>query len=342
LNKNAEIRLFESINDRARVRMSRSLPQKKSSKHSQRKFIITTGDVDGIGLEVTYKALLNLKLPPDVQLSVFEPELVHKSLRRLREKVLKKYRAANSQTEKLILLRSSESPAKWVFDAAKMCRDEIFSGMITAPLSKTLIRSAGFSEIGHTEILSTVSKVKSLHMGFLGHEFNVVLATGHIPIRRVPMTATYKILFSACFQANKIRARLAPELRKRPIALVGLNPHAGENGLIGHEENKAFRTTLRALERKNIHAVGPLVPDAAFLKQNWSRYSIFVCPYHDQGLIPFKLVHGADSGAHVTLGLPFIRTSVDHGTAKDIFGKGIANPNSMRDAIEWAIKLANV
>ena len=123
------------------------------------------------------------------------------------------------------------------------------------------------------------------------------------------------------------------------MALVGLNPHAGEKGLIGKFESENLKPVLTQIKKK--HSVeGPLVPDAAFFDDNWKKYSTYVCLYHDQGLIPFKMVHGQDSGVHLTLGLPFIRTSVDHGTAKNIFGKNKANPNSMIEAVDWAIKLA--
>ena len=93
------------------------------------------------------------------------------------------------------------------------------------------------------------------------------------------------------------------------------------------------------LNKGKLNIKGPLVPDAAFLKSNWGKFSVYLCPYHDQGLIPFKAIHGQDSGVHVTLGLPFVRTSVDHGTAKEIFGKNIANPNSMKEALLLAVRL---
>jgi 4-hydroxythreonine-4-phosphate dehydrogenase len=297
-----------------------------------RRFLLTTGDADGVGLEVTYKALLKTALPVDTEIVVLEPERVHHSLQSIRKKV--------AQKRGVLLLPSSDSPAHWVYNGAKACLRNEFSGLITAPLSKTLIRDAGFKYIGHTEILAAVSRRHDLHMAFIGREFNVVLATGHAPIKRVGALLSTKNIVSTVEQADRLRRRLPTKLRKRPLALLGLNPHAGEKNLIGNEESRAFKAALRALQRKKIKVVGPLVPDAAFLRQNWQQYSVFICAYHDQGLIPFKLVHGADSGAHITLGLPFVRTSVDHGTAKDIFGQGRANPNSMCDAIRWAIKLA--
>ncbi|MES2962733.1 MAG: 4-hydroxythreonine-4-phosphate dehydrogenase PdxA, partial [Bdellovibrionota bacterium] len=119
-----------------------------------------------------------------------------------------------------------------------------------------------------------------------------------------------------------------------------LNPHAGEEGLIGESELDVHAKALAFAAEKKIAVEGPLVPDAAFFEKNWKRYSVFVANYHDQGLIPFKMIHGQESGIHVTMGLPFVRTSVDHGTAKDIFGKDKADPRSMYQALEWAIRLS--
>ena len=123
-------------------------------------------------------------------------------------------------------------------------------------------------------------------------------------------------------------------IRDSPIALVGLNPHAGEGGLIGSKDQE-LAEICRA---ENI--VGPLVPDAAFLKSEWSKYSVYVCCYHDQGLIPFKMAHNHQQSCQITWGLPIIRTSVDHGTAKDIAGQNKASEESMIYAIKMAIKLS--
>jgi 4-hydroxy-L-threonine phosphate dehydrogenase PdxA len=122
--------------------------------------------------------------------------------------------------------------------------------------------------------------------------------------------------------------------------LLGLNPHAGEKGIIGSEEGQVFSHALSSVRAAGMKVFGPLSPDAAFMKENWKQYSLYVCCYHDQGLIPFKMIHGQDDGVHVTVGLPFIRTSVDHGTAKDIFGKNRANPQSMLAAIKLAADFA--
>ena len=167
-------------------------------------------------------------------------------------------------------------------------------------------------------------------MGFIGKEFNVVIATDHIALKTVESKLTKKLIeqaIKACIDLKKLNND------KRPVCVLGLNPHAGEKGIIGSYE-KSF---LNKIISKNL--VGPMSPDAAFFKSNWKKYSSFLALYHDQGLIPFKMVHGQDSGVHITLGLPFIRTSVDHGTAKDIFNKNVANSHSMRDAILLNLKL---
>lgn len=166
-------------------------------------------------------------------------------------------------------------------------------------------------------------------MAFAGQNFNILLASDHIALEKVPQFLTKKTLSEAIGNARKFKALLKS---KKKIAILGLNPHAGEKGMLGQFEKK-FMAALPP------DVVGPLVPDAAFLKANWNKYSVFICLYHDQGLIPFKLVHGQDSGVHITVGLPFIRTSVDHGTAFDIYNKNLANQASMLDAINLNLKL---
>jgi len=145
---------------------------------------------------------------------------------------------------------------------------------------------------------------------------------------------------SALESANKLRLQLPVAQQKKPIAVLGLNPHAGEDSLIGTEERDIISRALTEALKAKIPVAGPLVPDAAFFEENWKKYSVYLAMYHDQGLIPFKTVHGQKSGVHISLGLPFVRTSVDHGTAKDIFGKYKAIANSMLDAVQACIKLA--
>ena len=183
--------------------------------------------------------------------------------------------------------------------------------------------------MGHTGAFRSLIPNAQLHMAFAGTEFNVLLASDHLPIENVPGYLTKKKISAAIHAAREFKKLLG---LKSKIALLGLNPHAGESGLIGNFEKKFLLDLPKDI-------VGPLVPDAAFLKSNWKKYALFICLYHDQGLIPFKMIHGQDSGVHITMGLPFLRTSVDHGTAFDIYNKNKANHASMLDAIKLNLKL---
>ncbi|MGZ6451536.1 MAG: 4-hydroxythreonine-4-phosphate dehydrogenase PdxA [Bdellovibrio sp.] len=242
----------------------------------------------------------------------------------------------------LIDIASELSPAEWVQVSAKACMKRTLQGMATGPLSKTNIINSGFKDLGHTDILKRISKTKHANMAFVGNKFNVVLATAHIPLAEVSNHLSFSSVSQSLKNANTLRLKLRKFHKDKPIAILGLNPHAGEEGLIGTEEIKLFPKLKDFALTEKIPVVGPLVPDAAFLNTNWNKYSVYLSLYHDQGLIPFKMIHGQDSGVHITLGIPFIRTSVDHGTAKDIFEKNKANPRSMMEAIQWAIKLARL
>lgn len=320
---------------------------------NKKRILVTTGDTDGIGLEVTFKALE--KLPKNIfkkfifyvyihpkSQSVFIKKLkvTFKHIEITDETFLKASEnlstARDSEVE-VVLIHSKKSPADWVFDAGKLCLDKKFAALVTAPLSKTLIQNSGYKEIGHTEILAKVSKTKNLYMLFIGSKFNVVLLTGHQPLQKVSKTLLkfsdkdfYKHLL-------KVKSNLDLKKKSKPLALLGFNPHAGEKGIIGSKEEVHLTKFFKS---QDLPFIGPLVPDVAFQSKFWNDYSLYIALYHDQGLIPFKLVHGQDSGVHITMGLPFVRTSVDHGTAKDLFGRNRANPNSMLDALLWATKLA--
>lgn len=311
---------------------------------SKIKIAITTGDNDGIGPEVVSKALCALGPIRDVQFILFRSkEMDSLFLRRIRNsfKVLEVQSLAQglwtNNRANLIDIASSESAGQWVELAARLCMEGQLDALATGPLSKTEIIRAGLRDIGHTEILARVSGVKNLFMGFLGSKFCVVLATGHIPLARVPDSLNTSLLRQAIEAGDRLRTILPALKRKLPISVVGLNPHAGESGLMGAHE-AWFQNVITGASKFNVH--GPLVPDAAFLPENWKKYSVYICPYHDQGLIPFKMAHGFDEGVHITLGLPFVRTSVDHGTAKELVGKSKARHGSMLNALQVAIKLA--
>lgn len=317
---------------------------------SFKKIAITTGDPTGIGFEVTAKALSQFKAPAkdfplffifrDSEQEKRQPslfKLIDKSWTRITffslnvalafSKTLSRRELFKKKV--LIDLSLSSSAADWIFEATAHCRDKLLDSLVTAPISKTLIQKSGYKQIGHTGIFRSFFPKNPMHMGFVGEDFSVLLVTDHIPLERVQKSLTKSALAASFRSAREMQLALGS---KKDIAVLGLNPHAGEGGILGSAESKLLTDLKKPL-------VGPLVPDAAFLKKNWKRFSLFVCLYHDQGLIPFKMHHGQDSGVHITFGLPFIRTSVDHGTAFDIFNKNMANPASMLDAIRFNLKL---
>lgn len=311
-----------------------------------KRFAVTCGDPNGIGLEVAAKALHSLGPQRGAQFVLYRSKDSEISqLKRLKKKFqcvsvtsLSEIQSHRGNSKTLFDYTHSKAAPFWVQEAAEACVAKSFSGLITAPLSKTLIQQNGFAAAkGHTEILQAAAKVPTVHMAFVGEKFNVLLATGHLPLNQVSQALTASHIKKTLDHALQLRQILPTRLRKKPLAILGLNPHAGESGLLGKEELSLFHPLLAQMNKRDY--VGPLAPDVAFLPSNWTQYSLYVCCYHDQGLIPFKLVHGHDSGYHLTFGLPFIRTSVDHGTAFDIFGKGLADPASMIDAIKACLQL---
>ncbi|MGZ5279578.1 MAG: 4-hydroxythreonine-4-phosphate dehydrogenase PdxA [Pseudobdellovibrionaceae bacterium] len=310
---------------------------------SFKKVAITTGDVDGVGLEVTAKALNHLGPQVRTQFYLFRspesPKFRTPGFQRVQTSDISEALAIQPQKNQLIEILQKSSPAQWVEDVAKSCLQKDFHSMVTAPLSKQEIQNSGFKDLGHTDILKRVSGRKFAFMTFVGPKFNVLLVSGHIPVEKIQNALTTELLKEAVTNALQARALLKPALSRRPLALLGLNPHAGDQGLIGDFEAQVLRPFLKSLPGKP-PIVGPMVPDAAFLEENWKRFSFFVALYHDQGLIPFKMAHGFDVGAHLTLGLPIRRSSVDHGTAKDLFGKNRAKPGSMIEALRWGVRLA--
>ncbi len=318
------------------------------------RIIITTGDLDGVGWEVTAKALADLGPRPGVQFVVVRAAVDIPQQRRfyqmLEQRVDRKFKRVTVisledaaklgyQSTHLIEVRSQHLPPIWIEQAARLCLSGQFAALVTAPLSKTSIVAAHLKDLGHTEILGRIAKSPALFMGFVGTEFSVVLATGHKPLKDAIQSLNPELLAKAFAAAKTLRSTLSASRRRLPIGLLGLNPHAGEDGLIGSEEVglKKFATSRAYVDQ----ILGPLVPDSAFLPHIAKRVGVYLALYHDQGLIPFKLAHGFKSGVHVTLGLPFVRTSVDHGCAKDIFGQNMAEHGSMRDALLTAIRLVN-
>lgn len=231
-----------------------------------------------------------------------------------------------------------EAAYRYIRVATQMVLLDRVGALATAPISKRLLQLAGYDYPGHTELLAELSHTPECRMMLLGKELKVVLVTGHLSLAQVPRQLTQKRI--------RVTLRLTHEaLRKYfrisapRIAVAALNPHAGEEGIFGSEEKKLILPAIRDVIRQGIRALGPFPADTIFHQAVRGDYDVVVCMYHDQGLIPLKL-HHFFGGVALTLGLPFVRTSVDHGTAYDIAGKGKADSASMREAILLAARLA--
>lgn len=313
-----------------------------------KKIIVTTGDLDGIGYEVAAKALHRLGPQPQCLFLVWRGPKVSPKLSSLLKKKFKVLSATSLDgalalqklsAKNLIEITSPKSPAIWVEESGQACFEKRADALVTGPLSKPEIFRSGLTDIGHTEILKRLTKSKAAIMSFWGKHFRVLLTTGHIPLAQVETQLSPEKLDAVLHLALNAKSALPKALAKKPLAILGLNPHSGDQGLIGKFEQETLSPWIEKQRKAGIKIEGPLVPDAAFHQNNWSQFSFYIALYHDQGLIPFKALHGF-SGVHVTLGLPLVRSSVDHGTAKDLFGKNKADPSSMIDAIKWAVQLA--
>ena len=234
------------------------------------------------------------------------------------------------------------APSKVGGDASIQCvlaaiaaaRRGWIDAIATAPISKEAVRLAGHPWPGHTELLAEKFGAAEVAMMFAGGPFRVVLVTIHVSLVEAIRAITADRIVRTCRLASAaVRRWFGVEVPR--LGVCGLNPHAGEGGQFGHEERETIEPAIRAAQEEGLCAFGPLPPDTAFLQAARGRFDVVIAMYHDQGLIPVKTV-AFDESVNVTLGLPIVRTSVDHGTAYDIAGRGLANPGSMKAAIRMA------
>ena len=235
----------------------------------------------------------------------------------------------------------SAATGKASFSAVIRAIDDALAGridaIVTGPIQKEAWNSAGIAYPGHTELLADRTGASECSMMLTSDEISCVLATVHIPLADVAGALTTESVSRAIRQgADAIGRRLGRPAR---VTVCGLNPHAGEGGMISHgEETTIIAPAILAARECGIEVIGPLPPDTAFTPAHRKQTDVYVCMYHDQGLIPLKAL-AFDDAVNVTLGLPIIRTSVDHGTALDLAWQGVANHQSMLAAIEMAIEL---
>lgn len=320
---------------------------------------ISLGDITGIGPEVTLKAIAaELAADSTHYVLVGDSGIAQGLIEKLKLNVSLTPLAQATATTRVSITNPLATPLPqnlaagapaaanaamaWLKDAGERCLRGELDAMVTAPVSKEAIVHAGHKFVGQTEFLSDLAGTKRTAMMLLGTDergrwLRVALATVHIAIKSVPEKLTAeKITLAIELAAQSCRELRLPRAR---IAVCGLNPHAGEGGEFGDEEITTIGPVVQAMQKRGFEVVGPLSGDTVFHYALKGEFDAVVAMYHDQGLAPLKAV-AFDSGINWTLGLPFIRTSPDHGTAYNIAGQGLANPSSMIAAIRLAKQLA--
>ncbi len=235
-------------------------------------------------------------------------------------------------------ISSGRAMADYIEWACDACVGGDVAGMVTAPINKEILRAAGVAFPGHTELLADRCEVEEVVMMLAGERLRVCLVTTHCALREVPQRLNAeRILTTMRIVSSSLQRQFG--IKKPRLAVLALNPHAGEGGLFGDEETRHIVPAIAAARSEGILASGPHSADTLFWFAAQGEYDAVICMYHDQGLIPLKLLH-FDDGVNVTLGLPIVRTSVDHGTAYDLAGTGQANAASLVAAVRMAAEMA--
>ena len=316
---------------------------------------ISLGDPNGVGPEIILKVLSDSRL-----LNLFTPVIYastkvisyYKKKLNLDSFTFQPIKYASQASEKKVNILNcwqeafeikpgeiTETGGKYAFLSldriAQDLKKQEIDGVVTAPINKHNIQNESFSFPGHTEFFTEMDGKKDSLMFLCSGDLRVGVVTGHVPLAQVPGKITAELLRS---KINILKNTLHNDfnINKPRIAILGLNPHAGEDGLLGSEENEIIKPVIKEFKRKGELIVGPFPSDGFFGNGQFKQYDGVLAMYHDQGLIPFKTL-AFESGVNYTAGLSIIRTSPDHGTAYGIAGKGVADPTSFREAVYLAI-----
>jgi 4-hydroxythreonine-4-phosphate dehydrogenase len=327
--------------------------------HTMKQIGLTIGDINGIGPEVALKAVGKYRWPDDVTFVFLgDEQVVREQASAMKLPVSRKiefldvgqtFQAARSgkgSLERLPLIKWH--PGKVRVDASRLaeraicaaiegCLSGELDAMVTAPICKEGFHKAGIDVPGHTEYLAKLTNTATFGMMLLGGGLRVMLVTRHLPLSKVPAALTRASIREHIELTGQAMELFG--LKNGRIGVCGLNPHAGDGGVIGREEIELINPAIRAARRKGFNVSDAVPADTIFYEALRGDYDAVVAMYHDQGLGPLKMI-GFDEGINVTLGLPIIRTSPDHGTAFGIAGKNKASPKSMKNALALAIDMA--
>ncbi|MFQ5803095.1 MAG: 4-hydroxythreonine-4-phosphate dehydrogenase PdxA [Candidatus Methylomirabilales bacterium] len=237
----------------------------------------------------------------------------------------------------ILSAEAGRAAVEYIRKAIDLAQAGELDAVVTAPLNKEAMHLAGFPFAGHTEILAKRTETQNYALMLVAGRFRVLHVSTHVSLR----DACERVKKERVLQVIRLAHGVAGvwRLGKPRIAVAGLNPHAGEQGLFGREEREEIAPAVAAARTEGIDAIGPIPPDTLFYRASRGEFDFVIAMYHDQGHIPVKL-GGFDRGVNVTVGLPIIRTSVDHGTAFDIAGKGTASPRSLLEALRLAIRMS--
>ncbi len=320
---------------------------------------ITHGDYNGIGYELILKSLLDkrileffipviygsTKLASYYRKTLRMPELSYNIIPDAKQAKANKPNLINIVNEEIkvemgkIDKKAGEIAFLSLEKAVADLQDGKIDALVTAPIHKESIHSEKFSFPGHTEYLTHKchSKKEGTLMIMVNNNLRIAMATGHIPLAEVSKTITEELLIQ---KLSLFEDSLKKDfgIRKPKIAVLGINPHAGDRGIIGEEDSKLLRPTIKSLQEKGMNVYGPYPSDGMFGAGNYKKFDGILAMYHDQGMLPFKVM-AFDSGVNYTAGLPIVRTSPAHGTAFDIVGKNLAHIESFRNALYLAVDI---
>ena len=316
-----------------------------------KKIALSPGDPAGIGPEICLKSLQEInnpkdfeligdidfyrKLSKDLNLNLSFEETLHtknsilvKNIKLDSEVVSGSPNVANSKYTLDVLLTGSLGAI-----------NKEYAALVTGPINKKIINDYGFEFSGHTEFLADISQTKNVVMLLANSKVKVALLTTHIPLNKVSESVSTKKIIETIKILNENLKRLW-KIKNPKICVLGLNPHAGEGGFMGSEEIEIIEPAINDLLSENICVEGPISADTAFIKEKTSKYDAYLAMFHDQGLPVLKSMGFGDS-VNITLGLPFTRISVDHGTAYELAGKNKADPSSFKRSMELALKFSS-
>lgn len=316
-------------------------PMSRLKRYRKPILAVTMGDPMGVGPEVIVKAIGTLSRVASLHIFGHQKILEHAarlSRRRVPRSVVIHEPQRDAPGSHATRKECGRASLDYIRDAVRSVQSGRCDAMVTGPICKEHIHEAGSAYPGHTEMLAALAKSsQATYLMMVGQRLTVSLVTLHVALQDVPRLITQKRVAEAILLTDAAMRQLIPRRQPR-LAVTGLNPHAGEGGLFGREDRQAIVPAVRTAQKKGIRVSGPYPGDTVFYRAVQGEFDAVVSMYHDQGLVPVKLLH-FDDAVNMTLGLPFVRTSVDHGVAFDIAWKNKANPASLIAAGKLAAKL---